>query len=137
MKHQRRINEGKTCVLTVFRTGLDKHLIIRGISSASTMVATFFGSGQGEKRAFGLMISNCSYGNNKKQFGIRVYTYIPGFLPAQALHIPPIPNSTSFSFGSVIQSMNSSKTFSCSSTPLSFHHYKDAVGDIWVLHGKL
>lgn len=34
-------------------------------------------------------------------------------LPAQELHRPPTPNSTSFSFGSVMQSIKSSKTLSC------------------------
>jgi hypothetical protein len=56
----------------VFRTGLDKDLIIRGIPSASTMVATFFGSAQEHESAFGSIISNGNYGNNKKQFSIRL-----------------------------------------------------------------
>lgn len=64
----------ETRVLTVFWTGLDKHLIIRGIPSTSTMVAAFFGSAQKQERAFGLMISNCNYGNNKKQFSIRLHS---------------------------------------------------------------
>lgn len=34
-------------------------------------------------------------------------------LPTQELQIPPMPNSTSFSLGSVKQSMKSSKTLSC------------------------
>jgi len=36
------------------------------------MVATFFGSAQEHESAFGSIISNGNYGNNKKQFSIRL-----------------------------------------------------------------
>lgn len=106
--------------LTVFLTGLDRHWIMRRIPPLWVMIAAFAGSVekkrlknyQVDKKLAINILREITFNLNLRGWSI-IYRLEFLNLPAHELHIPPIPNSTSFSFGSVTQSRKSSKTLSC------------------------
>lgn len=108
-------------VLTVFLTGLDKHWMTRGIPSFWVTRAALAGSASTNaywvnflEKITGSLLWFKAEPRKKSSKSWNQHKFLQLWsLPEQALQIPPIPNSTSFSLGSVKQSRKSSITLSC------------------------